>query len=196
MKRIRNIIRFFRPKIKNILFGLNYLIRGNKISLNSVISKGVLLNNCSIGDYSYVGAYCIFNAVHIGKYSSIAPYVMIGGAEHSYWWYSTSHFISKYNIGGRLTVIGNDVWIGTHAIIKQGVKIGDGAIIGAGSLVLNDVEPYSIVFGVPAKKQKSRFTDEVITQIQGSNFWNYSPRKAKNILNKLNLLDGTRNNRL
>ncbi len=62
-------------------------------------------------------------------------------------------------------VVGNDVWIGTRAIILSGVKIGDGAIIGAGAVVTKDVQPYEIVAGVPAKYIKRRFPEHI-----GSNF--------------------------
>lgn len=179
MDLVRSLFRYLIPKMKNILWAIPYYIRGNKISFNSVISKGVLINKCAINAYSYIGPYSVLNTVRIGRYVSIAPYVIIGGSEHSYWWYSTSHFISKFNIGGKTTLIGNDVWIGTHAVIKQGITIGNGAIIGAGAVVLGDVEPYSIVVGIPAKKIKMRFTDDVIRIIESSNFWDYPPKEAK-----------------
>ncbi len=60
------------------------------------------------------------------------------------------------------TVIGNDVWIGQNAVILPGVHIGDGAIIGASSVVGSDVQPYSIVAGNPAKQIRKRFDDEFI----------------------------------
>jgi len=177
------------PKLHNSFYYFYYLIRNNKISFYCVISKGTLINNCKIEAYSYIGQYCILNAVQIGKYTSIAPYVIIGGAEHSYWWYSTSHFISKHNKVGNVTSIGNDVWIGAHAIIRQGVKIGNGAVIGAGSVILNDVEPYSIVVGIPAKKIRMRFQEEVINKIEKSKYWDFSPLIAKKILSDLNSLN-------
>ena len=61
-----------------------------------------------------------------------------------------------------MTEIGNDVWIGNNVTIKYGVKIGDGAIIGSGAVVTKDVEPYSIVGGVPAKIIKYRFRPDEI----------------------------------
>lgn len=72
-------------------------------------------------------------------------------------------------------VIGNDVWIGTGAIIMAGVKIGDGAVIAAGSVVTKDVEPYSIVGGIPAKKIKMRFNEKIIEQMLKIQWWNYDP---------------------
>lgn len=68
----------------------------------------------------------------------------------------------SYNWKGTETtpvIIGNDVWVGYGVIIMSGVKIGDGAIIAAGSIVVKDVEPYTIYGGVPAKKIKDRFKD-------------------------------------
>ena len=59
-------------------------------------------------------------------------------------------------------VIGNDVWIGYEAVILSGVTIGDGAIIGSRAVVTKDVEPYTIVGGVPAKPIRKRFDDETI----------------------------------
>lgn len=62
-------------------------------------------------------------------------------------------------------VIGNDVWIGYEAVILSGVHIGDGAIIGARSLVTKDIPPYTIVGGLPAKKIRKRFDSERIEKL-------------------------------
>lgn len=68
--------------------------------------------------------------------------------------------------------IGHDVWIGERAIILPSVtSIGNGAIIGAGSIVTKDVEPYSIVAGNPAKKIGKRFEDKVIHRLEESEWW-------------------------
>ena len=69
------------------------------------------------------------------------------------------------------TDIGNDVWIGNNVIIKYGVKIGDGAILGAGAVVTKDVEPYSIVGGVPAKVIKYRFSPDEIKFLLAFKWW-------------------------
>jgi chloramphenicol O-acetyltransferase type B len=61
---------------------------------------------------------------------------------------------------GIVTIIENDVWVGYGSTILGGVKIGEGSIIGAGSLVTKDVEPYSIYAGVPAKRIRPRFDNE------------------------------------
>ncbi len=70
-------------------------------------------------------------------------------------------------------VIGNDVWIGLDAILMPGVTIGDGAIIGAKSVVTHDVEPYTIVAGNPARMVKKRFDDETIKRLLKIQWWNW-----------------------
>ena len=69
------------------------------------------------------------------------------------------------------TVIGNDVWIGQNAVILPGVHIGDGAIIGASSVVGSDVDPYTIVVGNPAKVLRKRFDDELIELLLQFKWW-------------------------
>lgn len=76
-------------------------------------------------------------------------------------------------------VIGNDVWIGYEAVIMQGVRIADGAIIGTRAVVTKDVLPYEIVGGVPAKHIKNRFSDEVISQLLKIEWWNWSDERIK-----------------
>lgn len=72
------------------------------------------------------------------------------------------------------TVIGNDVWIGQNAVVLPGVHIGDGAIIGANSVVGSDVAPYTIVIGNPAKELRKRFDDELIELMLKFKWWEKS----------------------
>lgn len=76
-------------------------------------------------------------------------------------------------------VIGNDVWIGYEAIILSGVHIGDGAIIGTRSVVTKDVEPYTIVGGVPARPIRKRFTEEIVQKLQNLQWWEWSYEKIR-----------------
>lgn len=76
-------------------------------------------------------------------------------------------------------IVGNDVWIGLDATIISGVKIGDGAIIGAKSVVINDVEPYTIVGGNPAKVIRKRFEDEFIEMLLTIKWWDWSIEKIE-----------------
>lgn len=81
----------------------------------------------------------------------------------------------------RQTVIGNDVWIGTGAIILHGVQIGDGAVIASGAVVTKDVPPYAVVGGVPAKVIKYRFDENTVDRLLKSRWWDYGPDIVKGL---------------
>ena len=74
-------------------------------------------------------------------------------------------------------IIGNDVWIGYEAVIMSGVTIGDGAIIGARSVVTKDIPPYTIVGGVPARQIRRRFSEETIAALLELKWWNWPREK-------------------
>ena len=80
------------------------------------------------------------------------------------------------------TVIGNDVWIGQNAVILPGVHIGDGAIIGANSIVGSDVDPYTIVAGNPAKPLRKRFDDELIELLLQFKWWDRSIEEINTLI--------------
>jgi carbonic anhydrase/acetyltransferase-like protein (isoleucine patch superfamily) len=67
--------------------------------------------------------------------------------------------------------VGNDVWIGVRAAIKDGVTVGDGAVIAAGAVVVEDVSPYAIVGGVPAKLIRFRFPQEIVQFLLNFRWW-------------------------
>ena len=83
------------------------------------------------------------------------------------------------------TVIGNDVWIGYEAVIMPGVKVGDGAIIAAKSVVVGDVPPYTIFGGNPAKYLRQRFDDQVIQALLEVAWWNWDIEKITRNLDKI-----------
>jgi acetyltransferase-like isoleucine patch superfamily enzyme len=125
----------------------------------SQISKDLLA-----GEYSYIGPGCvIYPKVKIGRYTMLAPEVKIVGGDHFY-----KNPNKPVIFSGRETeletVIGDDAWIGYGAFVNRGVKIGNGAIIAAYSVVTKDVEPYTIVGGSPAKFIKYRFNEEEIEE--------------------------------
>lgn len=124
-----------------------------------------------VGEGSYGGLNVLVNGegdakLEIGRYCSIAYGVkFILQSEHPYRGIATYPFKVKCGLQKEEAsskgsiVVGDDVWIGMDAIICSGVKIGQGAIIAAGSVVVKDVEPYSIVGGNPAKHIKYRYDD-------------------------------------
>lgn len=143
-----------------------------------------------IGENTYVGDYSIITKSIIGRYCSIGPYVTIGLGEHDIYKISTSSDFYEENVFEELTkdkvVIGNDVWIGTKATILRGVSIGNGAVIGANSVVTKNVPDYAVVVGCPARIIKYRFSEEKINTINNSQWWKYDLETAKQIHNKIN----------
>lgn len=76
-------------------------------------------------------------------------------------------------------VVGNDVWIGYEAVILAGVKIGDGAVVAARSVVTRDVEPYTIVGGVPARPIRRRFDERTVARLLELQWWNWPAEKIR-----------------
>ncbi len=112
-------------------------------------------SNIEIGDYSQLnpGVFLSGN-VEIGKYVLIGPNVNIIGGTHNY---ESLDLPIRFQGSKVLKIlIEDDVWIGANATILGGVKIGKGAIIGAGTVVTKDVMPYEIHVGTPNKKLKTR----------------------------------------
>ncbi len=89
--------------------------------------------------------------------------------------------MSKEEKDAQKTIIGNDVWIGDSVLIKSGVKVDDGSVIGTGAIVLKNVPPYAIVAGVPAKIIRYRFTPEIIEKLLALKWWDYCYMACRNI---------------
>ena len=166
-----------------------YLLRNCEVSWSSRIERGAILVNSTIGAYTYLAAGIYLNMTKIGNYCSIAAGSKIGGMEHSWWWGSTSTRLSDQNASEKETIIEDDVWIASNVVVRQGLRIGRGAVIGAGSVVLKDVAPYAIIAGVPAKEIRKRFNQEIIQQVLATRFWDYPPEKAKALLEAINYPD-------
>jgi acetyltransferase-like isoleucine patch superfamily enzyme len=137
------------------------------------------IEKVSVGKKTYGGLSIVdfspFNTkLHIGNYCSISPGVQfLLGGEHQINSISTYPFKVKCFDFGREAgskgdiFVGDDVWIGTNAIICSGVQIGQGAIVAAGAVVTKDVEPYAIAGGNPAKIIRYRFSEELRIKLSG-----------------------------
>jgi len=141
---------------------------------------------CHIGRYSYIMPSAYLQRVHIGNFCSIAEDCAFLCNSHPTDQFSTfpfsrrlamhkKHFKPLYDevIDRGPINIGHDVWIGRGCTIMGGISIGTGAIIGAGSVVTKDVEPYTIVGGVPAKPIRKRLSDKAIEKLLASRWWDW-----------------------
>lgn len=156
----------------------------------SCFLENVLYHFDFIGDKLIIGKFCaigsevqfIMNgANHRMDGISTFPFNIFGGD-----WTRITPSLEQLPLKGD-TVIGNDVWIGHKATIMPGVKIGDGAIIAAHSVVTKDVEPYSIVGGNPIKVIRKRFSEEEISTLLRLSWWNWD---IGNITEALHLISG------
>ncbi|WP_041701938.1 CatB-related O-acetyltransferase [Gottschalkia acidurici] len=166
-----------------------------------IIKDHITNKNIEVGDYTYYSGYyhekhfedyCVrylspdmddVDKLKIGKFCSIgsgATFIMSGNQGHKYDWVTTYPFFYTPDLNENAldgferkgdTIIGNDVWIGTEAMIMPGVKIGDGAVIASRSVVTKNIEPYTIVGGNPAKEIKKRFSKEEIQMLLECKWW-------------------------
>ncbi|ASP28138.1 acetyltransferase [Spiroplasma corruscae] len=135
--------------------------------------------------------------LRIGNYCAIADDVkfLMNGANHRIETLSTfpfelfkefEHKISiKNNKEYKDTIVGHDVWIGNNVMVLPGIEIGNGSIIGAGSVVTKDVKPYSIVAGNPAKFIRMRIDDEKINYLENLKWWDKPINEIKELINDL-----------
>ncbi len=184
LKWLLNASRKLSFTVRKIVYGF----RSNRFDKGSYVANNVQLRKCKIGAYTSIGSNSVLNRAIIGPYCSFASGVMIGGEEHAYWDISTSDRLSDEGISENDTIIGYDVWIGAQCYIRQGVRIGNGVVIGSNSFVNRDVPDYAIVAGSPAKVIKYRFDEKKIEAIKKSKYWEYPPYKARMIINDLKLL--------
>lgn len=173
-----------------------------------VLCKAGVYSIGEIGAFTYTnGRLFSKNVKSIGRYCSIAPEVILGhythptnAISHHNVFYSVGEWMNEFhnytnedfdvnslNKKRGTIEIENDVWIGARAFIMNGVNIGDGAIVAAGSIVTHDVPPYAIVGGNPAKVIKYRYSASIIKMLLDLKWWEYGPE----ILSDANLVDIT-----
>ena len=172
---------------------LRAIVIDSLIDKTAKIEKNTNIRYSRIGRYTYVSAHSSVIYTKVGNFCSIAAGVKIGGGGHDLESVSTSPLFKKgknifrKNFGNNAfmpyknTTIDNDVWIGNCALILQGVHIGNGAVIGAGSVVTKDVPPYAVVAGNPARIIRYRFSDNIIVKLEVSRWWEYSDDELKKI---------------
>ena len=197
MKYLKEFISFLYYKLKlrrkKFFIRSKSKVKGAIIKGNGHIGKNTDIRDSVIEYGSYTGSDCNLFLTKIGKYCSLGNNIKVVRGNHPSKnfvstcpaFYSDSlkkegiyfddyiEFKTHTETKNKFTAeIGNDVWIGDNVTILGGVIIGDGAIIGAGSVVIKDVDPYSIVGGVPAKEIRKRFDKEDIVFLNSLKWWN------------------------
>lgn len=143
----------------------------------------------SIGAHTYIRSEsCLQMVASIGRFCSIGGGVVIGQEKnnHPANWLSTHPFQYtdtswQYDAPIELATIGNDVWIGRDAMILEGVNVGTGAIIATRALVTQDVPPYAVMAGMPAKLIRYRYPEEMIARLLASKWWERDFQQLKNL---------------
>lgn len=199
--KIRRHFDLKKYKGKNILLPLNYSIINSTLGQDVKINNNVSFKNSSIDNFSYINSNSSINRARIGKFCSIGPNVQIGLGSHptdlvstnprfyannkKFKTFSTKMSFEEY----KDTLIENDVWLSEGVLIVGGIKIGNGAVVLPRSVVTKDIEPYSIVGGIPAKHIKYRFDEEVILRIQETEWWNWEEEEFVREVDVFNDID-------
>ncbi len=164
--------------------------KNSKIHPKARMGNGAQIVDSCIDRYTYVYESTVIRT-EMGAFCSVAAGTIVGGASHPTQHISTSplftngrnvfnkNFSNNKAVFYKTTKIGNDVWIGSRCLLKGGVAIGDGAIIGMGSIVTKDIPPYEIWAGNPAKFIRKRFDDETIEKLQKLQWWNWDEDKLR-----------------
>jgi acetyltransferase-like isoleucine patch superfamily enzyme len=188
LRSVKHYVRSVTLKLSNdhLFLGRRCVVAETTFGRYVRAGNEVILSSSHIDSYTYVGDGCVINRTTIGKYCSIATGVQLGSGSHPTDTFVSSHpifylyrpvfgwdyVVSDHAPEYAPTVVGNDVWIGTRATIRDGVRIGDGVVIGAGALVLNDLEPFGIYVGIPAKLVRFRFEPAQVAFLKHCQWWN------------------------
>ena len=159
---------------------------------HNVIYDRCMLGKVSVGAYSYLNSDATVSNLQVGKFTSIGPNLKCGYGIHPTNYVSTSPVFfstrkqcgvtfaeSDYFAEQQTTVVGHDVWVGANVYLKDGVNIGHGAVVAAGAVVTKDVPPYAVVGGVPAKVIRLRFSESVIAELLGTEWWHWNEAELR-----------------
>lgn len=163
-------------------------IRESEIGEMSSIQRHCDIWRLNLGRYTCVGRMSTIQGTKIGSFCALSWNLKIGGDDHDYHMLTTHPFWHNVSWGiaedkeysdfyhekeyEEPCEIGNDVWIAAGVSICRNVHIGNGCVIGAGAVITKDIEPYSVVVGVPGKVIKKRFSDTVIERLENAQWWN------------------------
>ncbi len=169
-------------------------VRQSQLGRYTEVGERTSIVETTIGDYSYIVNDGNVIYTTIGKFCSIAAMVRINPGNHPMQRASQAHFTYRasayfddaedeadFFAWRRSTpvTIGHDVWIGHGAVILPGRAIGNGAVIAAGAVVTKDVDPYTIIAGVPGKPVRRRFPAPIAKELQAMAWWDWEHDKLR-----------------
>ena len=197
--KIYNHCRVFDTQLSNLsTIGDFSTVRESSIGERSAIQRNCDIWRLKVGRYTCIERICTIQATEIGSFCALSWALKIGGDDHDYqmasihpFWHNVSWGIAEdveysdwYHEKEYADpcIIGNDVWIGSGVSINRNVRIGNGCVIGAGAVITKDIEPYSIVVGVPGRVIKKRFDDNTIERLEKIKWWDWPIETIKNNL--------------
>lgn len=164
---------------------------------------GARLHATSLGDYSYLMHRVQTDYATVGRFGSVAADARLGPPNHPTDRPTAHHLTyraAQYDLGDddgsvfdwradQPVRLGHDVWVGHGAVVLPGVAVGTGAVVGAGAVVTDDVEPYTVVAGVPAAPVRRRFPEEVAARVAATEWWDWDHETLADRLAALRDLD-------
>ena len=165
-------------------------VADSAVGRNALVMEHALLWGSQIGRYAIVGRFASLFLTSLGPYSAVAEKSVIGAAPH---WpdLATTHVFPVNEEFGFCagpwpsvtgTTVGADTWIGAGATVRGGIRIGNGAVIGAGAVVTRDVSDYEMVAGVPARRIRMRFDDDLLERLLRLAWWLWPPEVVRDQL--------------
>lgn len=168
-------------------------VRQSSVHPTAKLESGTSFVESKIDRYSFCGYDCDVYRANIGAFTSIANGVVLGGARHPMERVSMSpvFYVGRDSVKTKFfehplakpaeVRVGNDVWIGRSAIVLPGVTIGNGAVVGAGSVVTKNVPSYAIVAGNPARIIRYRFESDIISDLESAEWWYFSDARLREL---------------
>lgn len=163
--------------------------------------KSVIASNCSIGYGTRINGRVVLKGagdVTIGRYCAVGYGVKIITSNHDHRYINLQFYLQKKigatvpHINCKGIEIGHNAWIGDSVIILPDVKIGNGAVIGAGSIVTKDIPPYAIAVGNPARIIKFRFSQKMQEDIEKLQWWKWSLEEMRKNIDLFSVINDER----